>query len=262
MSQYIKACENAARLGGTVLRDWRGRFRHREKAPGDLVTDADLASQTAIRQFLLRTYPDHAFLGEEEEGHENAHGAPDAQYRWIVDPLDGTTNYVHDLPGWCVSVALEHGGNVLVGCVYDPIAENCFTSIAGEGAYCNGIPLQTSNVTQLDAALVAISLPPQIGPDSPEMRRFLSVAEQSQAFRRLGSAAMNMCYLAAGKLDAYWATSVHSWDVAAGYLMVVEAGGKVTGMSGEPFDVARPRLCAAGSSALHQQLLLALAQPG
>ncbi len=251
MSEFIKVCEQAARAGGAVLLDWAGRFTVREKGPADLVTEADLASQAAIRSALLDRFPNHGFLAEEENA---SIPSRDDGYRWIVDPLDGTTNYVHGLPNYCVSIALEQHGKVLVATVYDPTAQECFTAVAGGGAFLNGKPLKVSAVERVSQALVAASLPTQVERESLEIAAFVEILLAAQAVRRLGSAALNLCYVAAGRLDAYWATATHCWDVAAGVLMVQEAGGVVTNLEGGELDLMRPRFVAASGRPLAAQL--------
>ncbi len=239
MPDYITTCEQAARAAGRVLLDWRGRFAVREKGPADLVTEADVAAQNVIRQILEAAHPNVEFVGEESAAADLQHiAATDKQHaasplRWFVDPLDGTTNYVHGLPGWGVSIALTQGDDVLAGCVFDPISESMFLAEQGQGAYCNGNRLQTSSVTALRDALVAVSFPTTVNRNSPEINCFLEMLPQIQAFRRLGSAALNLCHVAAGQMDAYWASNVQAWDVAAGILFVREAGGIVTGLRGE-----------------------------
>jgi myo-inositol-1(or 4)-monophosphatase len=250
MSNYLTTCEQAARAGGAVLLDWMDRFAIREKGPSDLVTEADLASQQVIREIVLGVCPTHGFLGEE--------GTPQpcqGSFRWIVDPLDGTTNYAHRLPQFCVSVALENDGKILVGTVFDPVSGECFSAAAGEGATLNGRTIHTSTITQLSQALAAVSFPARVVRGSPLIADFIEVLHRAQAIRRMGSSALNLAYLAAGRLDAYWATDTKIWDVAAGWLLVQEAGGIVTGLSGAPCDLQRPHFVAAGTPQLHRQML-------
>jgi myo-inositol-1(or 4)-monophosphatase len=257
MLDYISTCERAARAAGDVLLQWRGRFSVREKGRADLVTEADEAAQHVAQQVLRAEYPDFAFVGEESPG--SAHWRPTAgeasEFCWIVDPLDGTTNYVHGLPGWCVSVALARGAALLAGCVYDPVSENCYTAIAGEGACRDGQPLHVSRAQTLSESLVAISMPASTHRDSLEVSCFLEMLPRVRAFRRMGSAALNLCYLAAGQLDAYWATSVHAWDVAAGVLLLREAGGVVSDLTGQPYRLDHRALVAAASSGVHEELV-------
>ena len=252
MQSYEDVCEAAAREGGRVLLDWFGKINAREKAPKDLVTEADLASQDAIRRLLSDAFPKHDFLGEEDT---EATVATGSAFRWIVDPLDGTTNYVHRFPGFSVSVALEHDGVVEVGTVFDPISGECFTAAAGRGAFLNGDRLAVSNCERLSEALVAASFSTAVDRNSIEVTSFLAVLVEAQAMRRLGSAALNLAYLAAGRLDAYWATSVKTWDVAAGLLLVREAGGIVTGVTGGDFQLSEPAFAAAATEPLHRQML-------
>lgn len=255
MSEYIKVCETAARSGGAVLQDWAGRFSVREKGPADLVTEADLASQDAVRKIVLDAFPDHAFQAE-----EGATAIPEgAKFRWIVDPLDGTSNYVHGVPHFAVSVALESEGQLLAGTVFDPVARECFTAAKGEGAFLNGKRLRVSEVTDLAGAMISASLPARVQRDGDEIPAFLELLLAAQAIRRMGSAALNLCYLAAGRFDGCWATDTKAWDVAAGFLIVLEAGGVVTGLNGEPFDLDHPRFLAAANSSLRDQMQVAIA---
>jgi myo-inositol-1(or 4)-monophosphatase len=266
MQDFKTTCEQAAKAGGRVLLGWRDRFVARAKGPADLVTEADLASQATIRDIIGQAFPDHDFVGEEDipcrtegsgAGEARARGSAHG-YRWFVDPLDGTTNYVHRLEHYCVSVALEHQGSILVGSVYDPVRDECFTAVAGEGACLNGQPLRTSQTDRLEAALVAASFSARVPRGSPEVLRLVELVHRSQATRRMGSAALNLCYVAAGRLDAYWASSVHAWDVAAGVLLVQEAGGCVTRIDGTAFDLWNPELAVSATPPLHRQLLEAL----
>jgi len=255
LEQFLEVAARAARAGGRELMHWRGRFAAREKGPSDLVTEADLAAQETIRSELLGAFPDHGFLGE-----ENGISTTGALgYRWIVDPLDGTTNYVHGLTQFCVSIALERHGKLLTGIVYDPTADECYAAAAGCGARLNDAPMQVSQVQNLSQALVAASFPPRVLRDDPSIVEFLSVMEQAQAVRRMGSSALNLAYVAAGRLDAYWANDTKTWDVAAGWLLVREAGGIVAGRNGEEPDLAKPRFIAASNAALHGELRTALA---
>ena len=252
MRQFRDICEQAARAGGQVLVEMRGNFTTREKAPADLVTEADVASQAAIKELVLNAYPEHNFVGEEDE---SAQVVSDSEFTWIVDPLDGTTNYVHGLENYSVSVALQRDSEVIAGCVFDPINNKCFSATLGDGALCNGQALQVSSVTTVGQALIAASLPARVEHDSAEVKRFLAVLYQCQAIRRLGSAALNLCYTAAGNLDAYWATSVKKWDVAAGLLILQEAGGCATDLEGQAIDLESPKFIVSSSDLLQRELI-------
>jgi len=251
MPDYIKVCEEAVRAGAAAVREWIGRFEAREKGPADLVTEADYASQEAIRRTVLGAFPDHVLVSEEgDPATRPAEGA----FRWIADPLDGTTNYVHRVPHYSVSLALEHRGDVLVGAVYNPADGECFTAVRGEGAWLDGRRLHTSGVTELGGALAVVGFPPKAKPDAPDVRVFLQALRRCQAVRRTGSAALNLCYLAAGRFDVYWSFSTKVWDVAAGVLMIREAGGVVTGPRGGAFDLNSGHFLAAANEPLHGEL--------
>ncbi len=265
MPDFLSLCEQAARAGGAVLLDWIGRFHAREKAPADMVTEADLASQETIRRILLTAFPDHDFLGEETLPGESALGTgsptlhsplstPHSSHRWIVDPLDGTTNYIHHIPEFATSVALEHDGEVLVGAVFNPITNDCFTASKGGGAFLNGRRLRVSATTELAHALVAVSFSSRLRPDSPALADFERVVVACQSVRRTGSSALNLCYVAAGRFDAFWARDTKSWDVAAGWLLVSEAGGLMTSLDGGPFSLTRPQFISASTESVHRQL--------
>ena len=253
MLDYARVCEKAARAGGAAVQSWVGRIDVREKGPADLVTQADLASQEAIRDTLLRAFPGHSLLGEEQDP---AAATPPqrTEYRWIADPLDGTTNFVHGVPHYSVSLALERHGELLVGAVYDPVRNECFTAIAGEGACLDGRPIRTSNIRELSGALAAVGFPARTPPDCPDLLVFLAALEPCQAIRRTGSTALNLCYLAAGRFDVYWSFSARIWDVAAGVLLVREAGGVVTSPDGGPFLLEEAQFLAAANGQLHARL--------
>jgi myo-inositol-1(or 4)-monophosphatase len=249
ISDYARTCEEAVRAGGAAVQGWIGRIDVRKKGPADLVTQADFASQEVIRETLLDVFPDHSLLAEEQD--HRAATPRRTEYRWIADPLDGTTNFVHGVPHYSVSLALERNGQLIVGAVYDPMREECFTAVAGEGARLNGQPIRTSSVCELSEALAAVGFPPNTPPDCPDLLVFLEALAPCQAIRRTGSSALNLCYLAAGRFDAYWSFSAKVWDVAAGVLMIREAGGVVTSPRGGPFLLDEPQFLAAANDALH-----------
>ena len=258
MSDYMAVCEQAARAGGAVLLDWQGLFTAKSKGPKDLVTEADYAAQDAVQKVLQSAYPEFLFVGEESEAVEpeavEKH-AVTGQHRWVVDPLDGTINYVHGLPFYGVSVALERDGQLIAGAVYNPTVEECFAAESGSGAFLNGSPLTASSCEQLDEALVAVSLAPNVPPNSRDVRNFLGVLHSCRSIRRQGSAALNLCFVAAGRMDAYVAGSLKPWDTAAGALLIQESGGVITSMKGAAFDPWNPELVAAATPALHTAML-------
>jgi myo-inositol-1(or 4)-monophosphatase len=255
----LDVCEEAARAGGRILLDWVGRFGVANKGPRDLVTEADVASQREIRRILLDAFPDHGFIGEEslpEHAADSAGpgGPPTASLQWHVDPLDGTSNYVHGFPAWCVSVALARGDEILVATVFDPVRGECFTASAGGGAYLDGRPITVSRTAALADALVALSFPPHVTVDSTAVADFLAVVPHVHSARRTGSTALNLAWLACGRLDAFWVRRIASWDVAAGLLLVREAGGCLEGFGEAAISLERPAFVAASSGRVLDEL--------
>ena len=251
-NEYLRVCEEAVRAGGRVIQDWLGCTKTHEKGPADLVTEADFASQETVRRIVLGAFPDHTLLGEEAD--EQSAEAKTSEYRWIVDPLDGTTNFVHGVPHYCVSLALERKGELLVGAVYDPSSDECFTAIAGQGSRLNGREIHTSAVADFPEALAAVGFPPGVKGGSPDVDLFLEMIPLCQAIRRTGSAALNLCYVAAGRFDMFWSFSTHIWDVAAGVLIIREAGGCVSASNGGPFRLDDADFLAAANPTLHEKL--------
>ncbi len=249
MPDYLTLCEQAARAGGDALTQWVGRFQVREKGPRDLVTEADFASQEAIRGVVQAAFPSHDFLSEEGDSAVRL----DGDYCWVVDPLDGTTNYVHQIPHYAVSVALLERGRPLVGVIFDPVSRECFAAQRGQGATLNGETIRTSGVSELSRAVVAASFAARVSFPSSEIDQFVAAVRLTQGVRRTGSAALNLCYVACGRFDAFWALSTKAWDVAAGVLLVEEAGGAVSHLDGGPFGLAEPHPVATASDALQKR---------
>ena len=210
-----------------------------------------MASQEVVRKIVLGAFPDHSLLGEEDAAEQPARRA---EYRWIADPLDGATNYVHGVPHYTVSLALERNGRTLVGAVFDPNLDECFTAAAGKGAFLNGRQIHVSTATDLADALACTSFPAAVKVDSPDLLVFDQAALVCQSVRRMGSASLNLCYLAAGRFDVLWNFATKIWDVAAGWLLVEEAGGVMTAPEGGPFILEEARFVAAATPALHGQL--------
>lgn len=261
--EHLEVAVAAARAGAVQLMARRDSRVISEKASKDLVTDADIAAQRAIREVLERSFPGYAFVGEEQGENDppasvrdNDPGAPPC---WIVDPLDGTVNFIHRLQNFAVSIGLYAAGKMRLGVIYDPVYQELFTAIDGGPAMCNGRVMRVSGCRQLESALVACSFPPAIKRDSPEISRFISVLQACQSLRRLGSCALNMCYVADGRLDAYWATSVFSWDSAAGIVICRQAGATLSGYDGGALDDWVPRFCVSASKELHGELTQLLA---
>lgn len=250
MREYVQTAEEAARKAGNVLRAWSSKFTVREKSRSNLVTEADEAAQAAIFEFLRGRYPQHGFFGEESL-HVEASGSP---YRWIIDPLDGTTNYVHGFPYYAVSIGLECRGEMIVGVIFDPVHDEMFIAVRGEGASLNRRPLRCSDVDDLSRALVVASLPTATDPNDLAVKRFLNVLPAAQSVQRTGSAAMNLASVAAGRIDGFWSTSLKPWDMAAGILLVEEAGGRISKIDGSLFQLEQPNLLATNGSTVHEQL--------
>ncbi|MEM6799618.1 MAG: inositol monophosphatase family protein [Planctomycetota bacterium] len=250
----------AAETGGEELLRWRGRFETRSKGPSDYVTDADVAAQAAIRAVLATECPDHLFVGE-ESADSNPQEIPNDRVCWVVDPLDGTTNYLHDFPSFAVSIAAVLDGDPIAGVILDPLRQEVFSASKGGGAWLNDERLETSGVEKLADALVAISLPASVQADSPDLVDFVRIAPRCQAVRRIGSAALNLAYVACGRLDAYWAREIHPWDIAAGILLMREAGGSVSDAEGSPASVWKPPCVASAGAKLHSALLSQLTPP-
>jgi myo-inositol-1(or 4)-monophosphatase len=250
-ASLLTVCEAAAKAGAAELVAWRPKFTSREKSARDLVTDADVASQHAIEKVIRTAFPEHGFLGEESPDRSQL----EKSYCWIADPLDGTANYVHGFPFYAVSLAVAHEGQLAVGVVLDPLNGECFTAVRGQGAKLNGQPIRVSGCTQLEQALVAVSFPPNPQPDAPDIGAFMRVSPLCQAVRRTGSAALNLAYVACGRLDTHWAYYIHPWDSAAGILLIEEAGGVVASYSGEPYRVANGNYCVASTRELFNEVL-------
>jgi len=249
--ELLQVAREAARAGAAQLQQWKGRFQVREKSPRDLVTDADMASEAAICEVISAAFPDHGILGEESAVATEL----EKPYCWLIDPLDGTTNYAHGYPCYAVSIAVAHRDELKAGVVLDPERDECFAAAVGAGATLNNAPFSTSEIQALDQSVVAISLPPQLRDDSPDLRSFLRIAPQSQAVRRTGSAALNLAYVACGRMEGHWAHEIHVWDGAAGVLLVREAGGVATACDGGPYDLQKGDYLAAATPQLHRTLL-------
>jgi myo-inositol-1(or 4)-monophosphatase len=253
LRDYEVAAQEAARRAALVLEQWRKKFQVREKARFDLVTDADLASQKAIQSYLSERFPDHAFLGEEDTGPKGRPSA-DAPPTWIVDPIDGTTNYVHDCPLYCISIGLQIDGKLVVGVVFDPCRNEMYHAAKGAGAWLNDTPIHTSAALRLDEALVATGFPPDVRLHEMTLDWWRHFSLKVQSLRRTGSTALNMAYVAAGRFDAYYAFDNHVWDVAGATVLVREAGGQVTNIDGSEYDAYTPDALATNGP-LHAKFL-------
>jgi myo-inositol-1(or 4)-monophosphatase len=227
-------------------------FRVEKKGPRDLLTEIDVACERMCRTVIGERFPDHDILAEEQGGPD---AGATASHRWIFDPLDGTTNFAHGLPVYCSSLALEIEGETVAGAIFDPNREELFTAELGTGAFLNGAAIRVSQTAELIEALLATGFPYDFQRDRAElMAVFGSFLAEAQAVRRLGSAALDLCYVAAGRFDGFWERRLCPWDVAAGALIVREAGGRVTTMDGGGFDLNAGQILAS-NGAIHDEML-------
>jgi len=234
-ANFLSAAWQAASAAGEIIRiNWLQPRSIEYKGPIDLVTSIDRAAEKSIVAALQREFPEHSILAEEETEITGAASA----YRWIIDPLDGTTNFAHSYPQVSVSIALEFSGQVILGLVYDPLRRECFRAVKGQGATLNGDPIRISAVNELDKALLATGFPYDRRDHADfYVSFFKAFLTRCQEIRRNGSAALDLCYVAAGRLDGYWELKLKPWDIAAGALIVAEAGGALSDFSGKGFSI-------------------------
>ena len=251
---FREVAEAAARAAGALLRAHRGApgSVRTKSSPINLVTEIDREAEALVIDTIRARFPGHAILGEEG----GAQGA--STYRWIIDPLDGTTNFVHGLPLFSVSIGLEVAGRMAVGVVYDPSLDECFVAERGAGAFLDGRRLAVSETAELGASLLATGFPYDVR-DTPDnnLAEYAAFTRQNRSVRELGSAAITLAAVAAGRLDGYWELVLGPWDVAAGLLLVQEAGGRVTDLRGDPLDLAAPRVVASNGR-IHEAMLRTL----
>ena len=234
-AEYLDAAWEASNLAGKLLQEsWRQPKEIAHKGAIDLVTSTDRESERCIVKVLQHHYPDHSILAEEET---NLVRGGD-RYRWIIDPLDGTTNFAHGYPHFCISVALERHGEIVLALVYDPLKQECFRAVKGQGATLNGEPIRVSVVPELDKSLLATGFPYDRREKADfYLTFFKAFLQRSQGIRRAGSAALDLCYVACGRLDGFWELQLRPWDIAAGALIIAEAGGKLSDFSGNQFSI-------------------------
>ena len=247
-----------AREAGLILTERMGRksLQVANKGVIDLVTEADLAAERFIIERIQTHYPRHAILAE-ESGATVSVERP-SEFKWIVDPLDGTTNYAHGYPCFCVSVALERAGIIVLGVIYDPLRDEIFAAERGEGATLNGRRIRASEVSELNRAMVCTGFPYDVRDRGDFARHFAHFIMHAQAIRRDGSAALDLAYVACGRFDGFFEEGLRPWDVAAGVLLVEEAGGRVSHYDGRPFDTYTPPILAS-NGLIHEEMMRVLA---
>jgi myo-inositol-1(or 4)-monophosphatase len=263
LSNLSTAAESIAREAGALLRDFYHRgVRTEYKGDVDLVTEADRASEALIVRRLGEALPTHGVYGE-----EGARSGLDAEYRWYIDPLDGTTNFAHGFPAFCVVLGCEHrakdlgpkeDGEMVAGVIYDPLRDEMFSTARGEGARLNGTPIHVSAAKLLQESLIATGFPSHKRHRSPNVHFYQEFTLRSHGVRRAGSAALDLAYVACGRLDGYWEFQLNPWDTSAGYLLVEEAGGAVTHLDGSKFTLdSRDILATNGRIAAEMEILFA-----
>ena len=246
-----------ARDAGHLLAERFGRsLRISNKSELDLVTESDLASERLIIDRIKTYYPRHTILAE-ESGASASSDREESERRWIIDPLDGTTNYAHGYPCFCVSIGLEFKGRMEIGVIYDPLRDELFAAERGDGVTLNGHRVSVSSTNSLNSALLCTGFPYDVRERGEFARHFANFIMNAQAVRRDGSAALDLAYVACGRFDGFWEEGLHPWDVAAAVLMIEEAGGRVSRYDGSPFDIYRPPILAS-NGLIHEQMIRVL----
>jgi myo-inositol-1(or 4)-monophosphatase len=250
MGSYLETAREIAQEAGALLLGYFDRgVGYKLKGEFDLVTEADHASEALIVERLRSHFPGHGIMAEEGGGADSG-----SRYCWYIDPLDGTTNFAHGFPAFCVSIALAEDGNVVCGVIYDPLHQELFEAERGSGAWLNGRRIRVSERERLADSLLATGFPSRKRHLNVNVHFYYQVAMVSHGVRRAGSAALDLAYVACGRLDGYWEFGLNPWDMAAGILLVEEAGGKVTDMHGGPATLKSPHVMA-DNGRVHEELL-------
>jgi myo-inositol-1(or 4)-monophosphatase len=247
--EFLPHIQQIAREAGDLLMEHFGKVDIEYKGEVDVVTVADRESEKLIVERLTKLFPDHDLMGE-----EGARRSSGSDYRWYIDPLDGTTNFAHGYPVFCVSIALERRGELIAGTVYDPTRREMFAAEKGAGSFLNDRAMRVSKTGRLAEGLIATGFPSQKRHKNPNIHFYHHITLQTHGVRRAGSAAMDLAYTAAGRYDGYWEFNLNPWDTAAGVLLVREAGGIVTDLDGGAFDIASKEVVASNGK-LHPALL-------
>jgi myo-inositol-1(or 4)-monophosphatase len=248
--QFVPGMAEIAREAGALLIPYfEQRIKFEYKGDVDLVTEADRKSEKLILERIQTRWPDHDVIGEEGTRIEAG-----GEYKWYVDPLDGTTNFAHGFPVFCVSLAIQRKGELVAAVVYDPTRDELFAAERGRGAYLNGEKIHVSSVKNLAESLVATGFPSHKRHKNPNIYFYHQITLRTHGVRRAGSAALDLCCVAAGRFDGFWEFNLNPWDTAAGVLLVEEAGGRVTRFDGSEFEL-NSKETLASNGILHQQLL-------
>lgn len=244
-----------ARAAGQILLEKYGRVNIRKKGDIDLVTDADLASEALIIERIKSYYPKHSILAE-ESGNAVIIGG-DNTWKWIIDPLDGTTNFAHGYPCFCVTIALEHDSEIVVAVTFDPTRNDMFSAERGRGASLNNKPMRVSATEELSEALIVTGFPYDFKSREDFARNLTNFLLKARGVRRDGSAAIDLAYVACGRFDGFWEEGLNPWDMAAGVLLIEEAGGQVSGYDNSKFSIYSPPMLA-DNGLIHSQMLAVL----
>lgn len=256
MMEFKQVAIKAGLEAGRILLENQAKKKKIEyKGEINLVTEMDYLSERAILKMINKHFPKHSILTEENKGKDR-----NSAYLWIIDPLDGTTNYAHNFPVYCVSIGLQKDEEIILGMVYNPISGELFLAEKGKGAFLNGKKICVSKTEKLSQSLLATGFPYDIRTSKENnLNYFNRFALKAQAIRRTGSAALDLCYLATGRFDGFWELKLSPWDTAAGILMIFEAGGKISDFSGRKFDIFSKKLLATNGK-IHKQMLKVINQ--
>ncbi|HUJ80177.1 MAG TPA: inositol monophosphatase family protein [Nitrospiria bacterium] len=260
LTSYHRLAVSAAKAAGRLLAGYRGReLAVTYKGAVNIVTEADRQAERLIAGMIGKHYPGHIVVGEEGSGTTAPLPAPTVRVPvWFVDPLDGTTNFAHGFPFYCVSIGVEVEGRMMVGVVYDPVRKELFSAIRGRGAFCNGRRLGVSTTEKLDQSLLVTGFAYNIRTSRrTNLGHFSHFSLRCRGVRRTGSAALDLCYVAGGRFDGFWEMNLWPWDTAAGSLIVEEAGGRMSGFEGRPYDLRVPELVASNGR-IHEEMLAVL----
>jgi len=248
---YLECAIKAATLAGDNLKEkFESEFDYELKSDfQDLVTECDHVAEELIIKAIHSQFPDHSILGEESGVLDRS-----SEYCWVIDPIDGTTNFAHKIPIFAVSIALEHNGQILVAVLLDPMRDELFTAMSGEGAWLNENPMRISTAASLSESVIMAGFPYNSKLLDEYLEVFRASSIRAQGLRRLGSAALALAYVAAGRIDGFWTMNINLWDVAAGLLLIEEAGGKITGLDGNARDLTEKSMIASNGK-IHDELV-------